>query len=139
MKNYVMKALVLLAGLMSVNCAVADEVSSVNFKCKVDQCSPQDGCQYSYNFGDVKFSPSTGQEFIFTLSDHWTVTDSEFVLDSLRFPGENYLSRTLVSMTIAKSSNALKMNIKFNGSGVVSHEVHASGSCEIIRATPLVF
>ena len=139
MKISFTKMVAVLTGLMCAVPALAEDNSDITLKCKITQCAPQGDCQFRFGLGDSKFAATAGAEFIFNLTDNWKITADEFRLDHLRFPGETYMSRTVVNMTINRASNAMVMGLKVAGSGVESHEAQASGTCEIIHAQSLAF
>ena len=129
----------LVLGVLIGQSSFAEDTSSLNLKCKVEQCSPQANCQTPYRLGSYTLGINAGSEFIFTLTDNWDVSADEYRLDNVRYVGDSYLSRTTLNMNVNRRSNAFKLGITSLMSGSAPREVVAVGVCEVIRATPITF
>ena len=128
-------ALAAIGTMLSLGAAAAED-ETINLKCRIDACQPQESCQQSYNLSGNPFRLTTGNEFIFALTGDWDVSANAFHLDRKRYVGDSYLSRTVLDIMIAKPDGAMHISISTN-SASGTRQAQADGHCDLIRAVPV--
>ncbi len=132
-------AMLLAIGLIWGAGAKAEEDATVNLHCVIAACSPQEICKTKFDLGDYSFNIDAGNEFVFQVTDHWTVSQDGYRLDNMRFNAEGYRLRTTVNIDFNRATKALSLSIVRLGTGVKTIEVASTGSCEITKSHPIIF
>jgi len=133
------RAAVLASALFHTVPAVADDADLAVLHCVVATCAPQSSCRAQMELENYGVSLDAGNEFIFLVTDHWTVTPESFRLVNYRFSNEGYMNKTTVNIDANRSTKAFRISVAHTGTGIKTTETKAEGTCDVIKAQPVIF
>jgi hypothetical protein len=119
--------------------AMADEAAPTTIHCVVNSCTPQEDCRVPLDLGRYSINLDAGNEYIFLLTDNWTVTPDSIYLKNHRFSTEGYLSKTIINIDVNRLTNAFTLSSAHVGTGVRNTKVDSIGTCHVIKANPIIF
>jgi hypothetical protein len=134
------KLLILAAALcFHPGVGMAEEAFTTSLHCAIKTCSPQEACKKPYELGSYSMNVDAGNEFIFLVTDNWSITPEVYKLENLRFSPEGYRSRTTVNIDVNRRSKEMKMSVSLSGIGIKTSETTITGTCDFSNAIPIIF
>ena len=116
-----------------------EDAFTTSLHCAIKTCTPQEACKKPYELGSYSMNVDAGNEFIFLVTDNWTISSDAYKLENLKFSPEGYRSRTTVNIDVSRSSKAMKMTVSHSGIGIKTAETTVTGTCEFSQAIPIIF
>ena len=125
--------------LLGAQAARADDGPYPHLRCVISQCDGGAACQAPFKVNDTAFSVAAGSDFMFTLTDDWSITPGRYSLEGRHYVGASYLSKTVLNIAITRPAGDLTLTLGVVGTDVEPRNVTAHGHCQEVKTQPIAF